>query len=109
MTITCQTEGADIYYTDDGTDPTQASTPYEAPITLDRALTLKAIAVKDGRASDVVSAQYTVFSGTSGGTPPADSPGGGSSGSSSGSAGQTQQKSRRLHHDNRDQCRRLDH
>ena len=91
VTITCQTEGADIYYTDDGTDPTQASTPYEAPITLDRALTLKAIAVKDGLDSDVVSAQYTVFSGTSGGTPPADSPGGGSSGSSSGSAGQTQQ------------------
>ena len=91
MTITCQTEGADIYYTDDGTDPTQASTPYEAPITLDRALTLKAIAVKDGLASDVVSAQYTVFSGSSGGTPPADSPGGSSSGSSSGSAGQTQQ------------------
>lgn len=91
VTITCQTEGADIYYTDDGTDPTQASTPYEAPITLDRALTLKAIAVKDELASDVVSAQYTVFSGTSGGTPPADSPGGGSSGSSSGSAGQTQQ------------------
>lgn len=91
VTITCQTEGADIYYTDDGTDPTPASTPYEAPITLDRALTLKAIAVKDGLDSDVVSAQYTVFSGSSGGTPPADSPGGSSSGSGSGSAGQTQQ------------------
>ncbi len=91
VTITCQTEGADIYYTDDGTAPTQASTPYEAPITLDRALTLKAIAVKDGLASDVVSAQYTVFSGSSGGTPPADSPSGSSSGSGSGSAGQAQQ------------------
>ena len=92
-----------------GTDPTQASTPYEAPITLDRALTLKAIAVKDGLASDAVSAQYTVFSGTSGGTPPADSPGGGSSGQQLRQRRTDPAKSRRLHHDNRDQCRRLDH
>lgn len=59
--ITCATEGASIYYTVDGTDPTEASTLYTAPVVVNEALTLKAFAVKDGMTgSAVVSASYTI-------------------------------------------------
>lgn len=56
-------EGADIYYTLDGTTPTEASSLYnpEKGIVLQEAFTIKAIAVKDGWFnSDVMSAAYTV-------------------------------------------------
>ncbi len=57
------TEGADIYYTLDGTAPTEASTLYdpEKGIVLQEAFTINAIAVKEGWLnSDVMSAAYTV-------------------------------------------------
>ena len=44
----------DIYYTIDGSEPTSASTKYEAPFTLDASATVKAVAVKDGKESAVV-------------------------------------------------------
>ena len=48
VTITCSTEGAKIYYTTDGTEPTASSTEYTAAISVTEAVTLKAIAVKSG-------------------------------------------------------------
>lgn len=51
---------AKIYYTNDGTTPTAASTLYTAAITLTATKTIKAIAVRDNYTnSDVVSVTYT--------------------------------------------------
>src|SRR5574344_1746488 len=64
VTITCSTEGAKIYYTTDGSDPTASSTAYTAAISVTRPMTLKVIAVKDGmNNSAVASASYTISSG----------------------------------------------
>ena len=61
VTITCATEGAKIYYTTDGSNPTASSTEYTAAISVTAAVTLKAIAVKDGmNNSAVASASYTI-------------------------------------------------
>ncbi len=47
VTMTCPTEGAAIRYTTDGTDPTEASTLYEAPIVLTGNMSFKAKAFKE--------------------------------------------------------------
>jgi hypothetical protein len=61
VTISTTTEGATIYYTTDGTDPTTGSSVYSAPITIDVAKTIKAFAVKDGHPnSDIATADYTI-------------------------------------------------
>ena len=58
--LSANVKGAKIYYTDDGSTPTSASTLYEGPITLTATKTIKAIAIKDNYAnSDVFSATYT--------------------------------------------------
>lgn len=46
VTITCATTGATIYYTDDGSNPTTASTAYSEGISITETKTFKAIAVK---------------------------------------------------------------
>ncbi len=61
--LSCATEGAVIYYTLDGTEPTVESTEYTAPIALavDGEYTVKAIAVAEGHtASEVATAVYTI-------------------------------------------------
>lgn len=61
VTISTTTDGATIYYTTNGSDPTTSSTIYSSAITINAAMTLKAMAVKDGMAnSTVASAAYTV-------------------------------------------------
>ena len=61
VTISCTTEGAKIYYTTDGTEPTASSTEYTASISITEAVTLKAIAVKNGmNNSAVASVSYTI-------------------------------------------------
>ena len=62
VTISCATDGASIYYTTDGTDPTTSSTKYTGAITISATTTLKAIASKDGETSSIASATYTILS-----------------------------------------------
>jgi hypothetical protein len=50
--------GYKVYYTLDGTDPTNASTEYTAPFTVNTTTTVKAIAYDGTSASDVVSATF---------------------------------------------------
>ena len=59
VTITA-TPGAIIYYTTDGTVPTNGSQQYNTPITLTETTTIRAIAVEDGHImSDVVGMAFT--------------------------------------------------
>lgn len=61
VTITTATDGATIYYTTDGSDPTTSSSVYSSALTINTAQTIKAIAAKEDLAnSDVASATYTI-------------------------------------------------
>lgn len=51
--MSCATEGAEIYYTDNETDPTAASNKYTAPIEAWPGMTIKAIAIKGSASSPV--------------------------------------------------------
>ncbi len=66
ITISCETEGASIYYTIDGTEPSaENGTLYEVPFTLAEDATVKAIAVAEGMEnSSVTEAAFTLLSGT---------------------------------------------
>lgn len=60
--ITCTTSGAKIYYTTDGKEPTNASTLYTEAITVDKSMTIKAIAYADAdNYSDVATATYSIL------------------------------------------------
>lgn len=58
VTITAE-EGAAIYYTLDGTEPTTSSSVYSEALNITETTTVKAIAVKDEVSSSVASATYT--------------------------------------------------
>ena len=61
VTISCATEDVDIFYTLDGTEPTDESDLYSGAITISETATLKAIAYNtDGESSEVTSATYTI-------------------------------------------------
>ena len=62
VSISCETEGASIYYTLDGSDPTTSSTLYSEPIAISADATLKAIAVASGMENSVVAtADYIII------------------------------------------------
>ena len=59
--ISCATDGATIYYTTDGTEPTTASAVYDEPIAVAANMTIKAMAVKEGMDnSTVATAEYII-------------------------------------------------
>jgi hypothetical protein len=69
VTLSTTTEGAKIYYTIDGTEPDSTKIEYTGTITVNTALTIKAIAVKQGFTdSAVMIAAYTIA------VPPASQP-----------------------------------
>ena len=53
VTMTTETEGAEIRYTTNGDEPTATSTLYSAPIDIWETTTFKAVAIKDGEMSRV--------------------------------------------------------
>ena len=62
ITLTCATDGAVIYYTLDGSEPTVSSTLYsdtDKPV-ITESCTLKAVAIKDGVSSAAQTLQYTI-------------------------------------------------
>ena len=60
VTINCATQGATIYYTTNGTDPTVGSSVYNNPINVSTTTTIKAMAVKaDMDNSGIATATYT--------------------------------------------------
>ncbi len=60
VTITSPTNGAEIFYTLDGTDPTPESLQYSKPFSISQSATVKAIAVRGDDASTVTSAALTI-------------------------------------------------
>ena len=58
--------GAEIHYTTNGSDPTNESPVYSEAFTLSETTTVKAIAIKDGVASQVVTKYFTKNSGGNG-------------------------------------------
>lgn len=55
VTITSADEGASIYYTTDNSEPTENSTRYTQPFTINQTTTVKAIAVVEGKDNSAVS------------------------------------------------------
>lgn len=60
VTLSCNTEGAKIYYTTNGGDASEQSILYEGPFTLTETSTITAIAVLDGERSAQTTATYTI-------------------------------------------------
>ncbi|WP_421617592.1 chitobiase/beta-hexosaminidase C-terminal domain-containing protein [Brevibacillus sp. TJ4] len=77
VTLSTPTEGATIYYTTDGSEPTSSSAEYTAPIEVTTEMTIKAIAAKDGMLdSEVMEEHYTILSPEQVAKPVADPSGG---------------------------------
>ena len=57
--ISCETENAEIYYTTDGTDPTNDSEVYSEPFEITETTIVKAIAFNEVGASCIAKATYT--------------------------------------------------
>ena len=61
ISLSTTTEGASIYYTLDGTEPTSYSTLYSSPFTITESATLKAMAELNGNVSSVLSKDITIL------------------------------------------------
>lgn len=63
LNLNCETDGATIYYTTDGTDPNNTSTPFDGnKIIIDETQIVKAIAYKDGwEPSHISNMSYTIM------------------------------------------------
>ena len=67
--LMCYTEGANIYYTLNGTRPTEASMLYSNnTFVVDHNMTIRAIAIKDGVKSEILTASYAIANVSTAGT-----------------------------------------
>ncbi len=64
--ITCSTEGATIYYTTDGSDPTTSSTVYNEPFTVTKGTVVKAMATKSDFINSAIASQKNEIAGPTG-------------------------------------------
>ena len=62
VTLSTTTSGADIYYTTNNSEPSANSGTKGTTVTITAATTIKAIAIKDGVSSTVLTAAYTIQS-----------------------------------------------
>ncbi|HYF66975.1 MAG TPA: chitobiase/beta-hexosaminidase C-terminal domain-containing protein [Ohtaekwangia sp.] len=60
VTLSSSTTGSTIYYTLNGSTPSASSSVYNAAIAISATTTIRAIAIKEGISSTVVSATYTI-------------------------------------------------
>ena len=60
VSMSTATDGATIYYTTDGTEPTSSSTPYTAVFTVSSTTNFKAIAVKAGKINSMTASKQVV-------------------------------------------------
>lgn len=61
VTLSTPTAGAEIYYTLDGSEPTEKSSKYDSPIMISKTTTIKAIVkAADGTVSEVATFNYTI-------------------------------------------------
>lgn len=60
--LSSQTDGAEIYYTLDGSAPNEESTRFTSPIEISQTTTLRAVAIKDGERSAVQTYSYRILS-----------------------------------------------
>ena len=58
VTLACATDGAEIFYTTNGSEPTAASTKYAEPFVLKATATVKAIAIKGDSQSEIASKDF---------------------------------------------------
>lgn len=63
VTLACATSGAEIYYTANGSTPTASSARYNVAMTVASNMTIKAVAIKNGKSSAVTSAQFIFTNG----------------------------------------------
>ena len=61
ISLSTTTEGASIYYTLDGTEPSSSSTLYSSPFTITESATLKAMAELNGNSSSVLTKDITIL------------------------------------------------
>lgn len=61
VSINCETSGASIYYTLDGSDPSTSSTLYINPFTINATTTVKAIAALNGETSNIATKAFTAI------------------------------------------------
>ena len=67
--LSCYTEGATIHYTLDGSRPTEMSTTYSSgTLVVDHTMTIRAIAIKDGVKSEIMTAPFAIANVTTDGT-----------------------------------------
>ena len=60
VSLFCDTSGASIFYTIDGSAPDAGSARYSAPIPISATTTLRAIAIKNDKESRILTAAYTI-------------------------------------------------